>query len=387
MKEDKLISETISLLRFPLTMFVVFIHYNMGVRGFSLHGETYGLDAPEWFRWVTALFSDVLPRTAVPLFYIISGYLFFRGGLFDTDVYRHKLRTRASTLLVPYLLWNVVAVLVQLSHRLPFLSTVFPSAHLMEVQLTPLRLFRTFFDNYWNKGILVTPENDGMVSELPYPADVPLWYVRDLMVLVLLAPAIWWIVKRAGRWLVVVLGTIWYLRPLLFPMWEEGWGTMLLEAAFFFSCGAFYGIRGLNPLNESCRLWIVALIYLALAIADALTKGWEYNIFLHKAGIVLGIVAIFYIATRLVECGKFGAMASLAGSSFFVFALHTLVMDDIGKALFSALHLIPSVGTLLLLYFIVPSITILFCLVMYLALKRIAPPLCRLLTGGRCKPE
>jgi fucose 4-O-acetylase-like acetyltransferase len=383
MKEDKLISETISLLRFPLTVFVVFIHYNMGVRGFSLHGVTYGLDAPEWFRCLTAFFSDVLPRTAVPLFYIISGYLFFRGGSFDAGVYRRKLRTRASTLLVPYLLWNVIAVLVQFSHCLPFLSSVFPNACLMEVQLTPLRLFRTFFDNYWNKGILVTPENDGMVSEFPYPADVPLWYVRDLMLMMLLAPVIWWLVKRAGRWLVVALGILWYLRPVLLPMWGDGWGTMLLDAAFFFSWGAYFGIRGLSPLNESCRLWTVALIYLPIAIADALTKGWEYNIFLHKAGIVLGIVAIFYIATRLVECGKFGAMASLAGSSFFVFALHTLVMDDIGKVLFTALHLTPSDGILLLLYFIVPSITILFCLTLYLALKRSVPSICRLLSGGR----
>lgn len=383
MKEDKLISETISLLRFPLTVFVVFIHYNMGVRGFSLHGVTYGLDAPEWFRWVTAFFSDVLPRTAVPLFYIISGYLFFRGGSFDTDVYLRKLSTRASTLLVPYLLWNVIAVLVQLSHRLPFLSTVFPSAHLMEVQLTPLRLFRTFFDNYWNRGILVTPENDGMVSELPYPADGPLWYVRDLMVMVLLAPVVWWLVRRAGRWLVIVLGAVWYLRPLLFPMWGDGWGTMLLDAAFFFSWGAYYGIRGLSPLNGIPKLWPVALIYLPLAIADALTKGWEYNIFIHKAGIVLGIVAIVRIATYLVETGKARASAMLAGSSFLVFALHTLVMDDIGKVLFTVLHLTPDVGTLLLLYFIVPSITILFCLAVYVALRRLAPPLCRLLTGGR----
>ena len=103
----------------------------------------------------------------------------------------------------------------------------------------------------------------------------------------------------------------------------------------------------------------------------------------HKAGILLGIVAIFYIATRLVECGKFGAMASLAGSSFLVFALHTLVMDDIGKVLFTALNLPINMGTLLLLYFIVPSFTILFCLGMYLILKRIAPSLCNLLTGGR----
>ena len=383
MKEDKLISETIRLLRFPLTMFVVFIHYNIGVRGFSLHGVTYGLDAPEWFRCLTAFFSDVLPRTAVPLFYIISGYLFFRGGSFDTDVYRRKLRTRASTLLVPYLLWNVIAVFVQLSHRLPFLSTVFPSAHLMEVQLTPLRLFRTFFDNYWNKGILVTPENDGMVSELPYPADGPLWYVRDLMIMVLLAPVIWWFVNRVGHWLVIVLGAIWYLRPLLFPMWGDGWGTMLLDAVFFFSWGAYFGIRWLSPLNESRKLWPVALIYLPLAIADAMTKGWEYNIFIHKTGIVLGIVSIVRIATYLVEMGKARASALLAGSSFLVFALHTLVMDDIGKVLFTVLHLPINMGTLLLLYFIVPSLTILFCLVVYAVLRRLAPPLCRLLTGGR----
>ena len=166
-------------------------------------------------------------------------------------------------------------------------------------------------------------------------------------------------------------------------MWGEGWGTMLLDASFFFSWGAFYGIRGLNPLNGIHNLWPVALIYLPLAIADVLTKGWEYNIFIHKAGIVLGIVAIFYIATYLVETGKARASALLAGSSFLVFALHTLVMDDIGKVLFTALHLPINMGTLLLLYFIVPSITILFCLVVYLVLKRIAPPLCRLLTGGR----
>ena len=173
MKEDKLISETISLLRFPLTVFVVFIHYNIGVRGFSLHGVTYGLDAPEWFRWVTALFSDVLPRTAVPLFYIISGYLFFRGGSFDTDLYRRKLRTRASTLLVPYLLWNVIAVLVQLSHRLPFLSSVFPGAHLMEVQLTPLRLFRTL-QHYFPASVLLRYcSHYSPVSALPVEPHLP----------------------------------------------------------------------------------------------------------------------------------------------------------------------------------------------------------------------
>jgi hypothetical protein len=281
------------------------------------------------------------------------------------------------------LLWNVIAVLVQLSHRLPFFLSVFPSAHLMEVQLTPLRLFRTFFDNYWNKGILVTPENDGMVSELPYPADVPLWYVRDLMVMVLLAPVIWWSVRRAGRWLVVVLGAVWYLRPLLSPTWGEGWGTMLLDAAFFFSWGSYHAICGGSPVKETCKPWPVVLIYLPIAFADALTKGWEYSILIHRAGILVGIVAVVCIAARLSERGRCGAAASLSGGSFLVFALHTLVMDDIGKALFTALHLPMGTITLLLLYVCVPTLTTLFCLGVYLTLRHLFPSLCRLLTGGR----
>ncbi|MBR5069643.1 MAG: acyltransferase family protein [Bacteroidales bacterium] len=383
MKEDKMISETIALLRFPLTVFVVFIHYNVGVRGFSLHGVTYGLDAPDWFRWITAFFSDVLPRTAVPLFYIISGYLLFRGGKFDDGTYLRKLRSRVGTLLVPYLLWNVIAVLFMLSHRLPFLSSVFPSAHLMEVHLTPLRILHTFVDNYWNRGILVSPEWEGMVSAEPYPADGPLWYVRDLMLMLLLSPLIQWLIQRAGRRIVVALGALWCFRPVLFPMWDEGWGTMLLAAAFFFTWGSACGISG-TGIVEGMRRWRAAvLLYPPVAIADALTKGWKWNACIHHAGIVLGVIAIVCVSSHLVASGRGRALSALAGGSFFVFALHTLVMDDLGKLLFTALHLSVTPFTLLLLYLAVPTLTILFSLATYIALRHLAPPLCHLLTGGR----
>ena len=166
-------------------------------------------------------------------------------------------------------------------------------------------------------------------------------------------------------------------------MWGDGWGTMLLDAAFFFSWGAYYGIRGLSPLNGIRKLWPVALNYLPLAIADALTKGWGCNVFIHKAGIVVGIVAIVSVATHLVEMGRARPSATLVGGSFLVFALHTLVMDDIGKALFTALHLPMGTITLLLLYVCVPTLTTLFCLGVYLTLRHLFPSLCRLLTGGR----
>ena len=383
MKKDSFTSEAIALLRFPLTVFVVFIHYNIAVRGFSLHGVTYGLDAPGWLRFFANLFSDVLPRTAVPLFYIISGYLLFRDGTFDGGTYCRKLRSRVGTLLVPYLLWNVIAVLVTLSHSLPFFSSVFPSAHLMEVHLTPLRLLRTFVDNYWNRGILVSPEWEGIASVEPYPADVPLWYVRDLMLMIFLSPLIQWLIQRAGWRIVVALGVLWCLRSVLFPMWNEGWGTMLLTAAFFFTWGAACGIWGTDIVERMWRWRAALLLYPPVAIADALTKGWDWNTCIHHSGILLGIIAILCVSSHLVVLGRERALSMLAGGSFFVLAFHSLVMDDLGKLLFTTLHLSVTPFTLLLLYLAVPTLTILFSLATYIALRHLAPPLCHLLTGGR----
>jgi hypothetical protein len=86
----------------------------------------------------------------------------------------------------------------------------------------------------------------------------------------------------------------------------------------------------------------------------------------------------------LLENNKIKVNATLAGSSFFIFALHYLIIGDIGKFAFTMLH-IPENNPLamLALYFLVPIIVTAICLGLYVALKRIAPKLCAVLTGGR----
>ena len=93
MKTDKLLSETISYLRFPLIVGVVFIHFNLLEKGFSANGIIYDLKGDDIFwgiRYVVRLFSDVLPSVSVPLFFMISGYLFFNVDLFDRETYLKK---------------------------------------------------------------------------------------------------------------------------------------------------------------------------------------------------------------------------------------------------------------------------------------------------------
>ena len=70
-----LISDTINLLRFPLIVGVVFIHFSLS-KGLNIHGTFYGLNNPSWFFFIVNFISEVLSRTCVPTFFFISGFLF-----------------------------------------------------------------------------------------------------------------------------------------------------------------------------------------------------------------------------------------------------------------------------------------------------------------------
>ena len=93
---EKLQSDTITWLRFPLIVGVVFIHDNITL------GQNSGVINPFWFDCVIRLFSDVLPRVCVPLFFIISGFLFFYGVKNLRLSYVNKVKRRFRTLFIPY---------------------------------------------------------------------------------------------------------------------------------------------------------------------------------------------------------------------------------------------------------------------------------------------
>lgn len=104
-------SQTISALRFPLAVMVVFIHSFM-LDDVAFTPDWHALSGMDFAIGLQVLLSKVVSHVAVPTFYVISGYLFFlHVERFTPDVYVGKLRKRARSILVPYLLWNVAAIL------------------------------------------------------------------------------------------------------------------------------------------------------------------------------------------------------------------------------------------------------------------------------------
>ncbi len=375
--ENSVLSKTISYLRFPLMVGVVLIHFNIA-DGFVMQGITYGSENPIWYHTIIVLFSQVLASIGVPLFFFFSGFLFFYHTDWNLAAYKRKLKTRARTLLVPYFLWNVIAIAWSAVRLLPCLAKIFPIAGKRSVDLSLSAIAYTFWDR--SQGIFVSPieEMAEDINKHIYPMDVPLWYVRDLMIVIVCAPLLYVLLKKAGCLLPVILGLVWYF---IYP-YNLGYPHQLLTAFFFFSWGAYYSVQQLDFTVIFRKFPFLPVLYIVVVVADTISKEQSYNSYIHDVGILLGIVSAIIITATLLERGKVRVNYFLASSSFFLFALHTLILSDLGKIIFAPVRS-GSPYFLIVFYFLVPALTILICLGLYKVLKTYFPAFTLLLTGGR----
>lgn len=381
MSNEELISKTISYLRFPLCVGVVFIHFNLS-DGIAIHGVRYGIYNPNWYFFIIQLISVVLAALCVPLFYFFSGYLFFYGKEFCRSVYVQKIKTRVISLFVPYILWNVVTIIWYMKCFLPVVSSFFSP---MEVHISIERVFNTFFCNSNFNGILVDPHSVGAITGV-YPIDVPLWYIRDLMVMVVFSPVIYWAVRLCKIWCVLILSIAWVGSSfyLFGGSMISLYAYRLLIALLFFSWGAYYSVNKVDFLKSFRRIPFIPIVYLVVIILDIYSNGTVLHDSIHKLGTLIGVVSLVVVVSYLLEKDHIKVVKTLENGSFFVFALHYIFIGDLGKLVFSVLD-IPDTNpyAMIAFYFVIPIISTLLCLSLYLILRSYSPKICRLFTGGR----
>lgn len=361
---ESLLSKTISYLRFPLIVGVVFIHSNMLV--VNIQGTVVRYDRWPIVAFVMKLFSSVLADISVPLFFFISGFLFFYYSEFSKDSYLKKVKKRVSTLLVPYLIWNFVAFIILLIQVHPKMVRFFPLLKDYRVDIV------SFLSSFWVTNLPI------QMSGPANPINTPLWFVRDLMVLVLLSPIIWWIIRKVGLLFVALLGVVWF-----FTLGEYvGFPGLCHQSLFFFPLGAYFGIKHLNFVEMSNKVIWISYVYFVVAIVDTLSMDMQYSYLIHHISILLGMVAVVCMSSSLMQKGKIRVNTFLSGASFFVFAFHNLFLGKMTKVVVMGIE--PESPLLvLMIYFLMPLITILICLGVYKLVNRLIPVMGGILTGGR----
>jgi surface polysaccharide O-acyltransferase-like enzyme len=354
-------SDVIAFLRFPLIVGVVFIHNyapTVTIPGMEF-GSTENLPV---FYVCSELFTQVLGRVAVPLFFFISGFLFFLNiDGFTKQDYLKKLRSRRRTLLIPYLFWNITVLLVYcIAQSIPALDAWFNH----KVSYTPQYLL----ESLWGGGNSM-------------PIAYQFWFIRDLMVAVVLTPVIYFYIRKTGIYGVALLGALWFSDCLFHFIGSYGLNIVVV---FFFSAGAWFGIHKRNLIEEMGKVkrWAYTL-YPLLVFADLLTKQYAVNPFIHNVGIVAGIVFWINIVAHLLKTGTVGVNRVLVSAAFFVFAVHEPFMGTpIRKIIYAAFNP-QSDGLITALYFLIVIVTVLIALGLYYVLRRFLPKFTALITGGR----
>jgi fucose 4-O-acetylase-like acetyltransferase len=356
-------SDVISFLRFPLIIGVVFIHNTSTT--VAMPNTQFGVSENlPIFNACSALFSGILGRVAVPLFFFISGFLFFRNidGLTKHD-YLKKMRSRGKTLLVPYLFWNIAVLLVYyIARHIPALTEWFSEQREYNWQyiLTAMWGIRT--------------EDGTMTSPIAYQ----FWFIRDLMVTVILTPVIYFYIKKTKIYGVLLLSVLWF-----FGWWFRVAGFSIV-AIFFFTVGAWFGINKRNIVDDMgiVRRWSFVL-YPLLAIVDFSTQDYDIHPFIHNAGIIVGIMFWINLVAYLLRTEKMSVNRFLSASSFFLFAIHDpLLLSKIRKILYVIFN--PQSDLVVTsLYFILVFVVVFIALGAYYLLKRYIPKFTAIITGGR----
>ncbi len=354
MNNKEIISSSINKLKFPLILGVVFIH-NQLKNGISISGQSVPIPDTFWYEAVINLFSYVLPCIAVPIFFIISGYLFFSEGTFSKSLYLNKIRKRIWSLLIPYILWNTFGLLLFIVVRLPALHNLFPNTSLEDIT------WPTILSGYWAR------EGDG------FPFDFPLWYIRELMLMAAASPLFYVAVKKLKGLFFVPM-----LVCMFFSLCPAGF-EFTLSACFFFSLGAW--VRLFPHMIEYVKRWnFIKYLYFLFIIIDlyTVTSDMPVNKVVHRLVIFGGVLAVFGYLLNHVHDKK----ACFLEESFFIYASHGLFISYLQKVILKIVNPISEVE-FLAVYFFVPILTIGISIGIYRCMKRMTPKVLSILTGGR----
>ena len=255
---------------------------------------------------VAIFVTKQLPAFVVPLFFAISGYLFFLNSRqWSFRTYLEKLHRRCFTLFYPYLVWNLLA---------------FGLYGLRDcIGGKPLE-FSFSLDIFWGcRETIGEAENLLGWSMHAYtkPVLLAFWFVRDLICMALLSPLVYGLVKYL-RWGALLLTGVVYYGGL----WTNPLGITFI-GPWFFTLGAWLAIQGKDVLQIVRKLRIPALFFVVVSpmcfvCIPSMTELMQPFYVLSSMVVAVGCAHLY--------SNRHTPSRFLGDSSFFLYAAHTIFL-------------------------------------------------------------
>ena len=347
----------IMAMRFPLIVLVVLVHSPTTISQLSL-----SLDGWNIYNYVTELVSYNFCKLAVCWFFVFAGYFFFLNLPEDGMTWKwlkDKWSRRVFTLVIPYIIWNLIAVF------LPFIKVyIFNQIGIPQSDLNgELTLYNQGFLEWFITGT----------------ANFPLWFMRNLIIMNLLTPLLYVIFKNLSRNMGMVVMTVLFLLP--FDPEALRW-----QAFFFFSLGSFFAIHQYNFLSVCRKVrWPSAIAMLIILPICAFWNQSPLHDWLLRLLFPFSMITFMNIIDQIIDNEKaLTWLNNMSATVFFIYASHTIYIMPWTKGLLLRLFG-DSLAGAWASWLLFPVIVIPVCLGLFYLLRAIMPRTLAFICGGRSK--
>lgn len=326
-------NKTIDAMKALSTIMVVYIHSHNIVNYAGMENK----------NTVIQLVS-VLTGAGVPAFFLISAYLMKKSA----KSYEENIKKKVKTLLLPYLLWILIYLMLEVVG-----NKVLPTAFSDVTKWSGVD---------WIKNLVGIPFVEP-------PIYSPLWFVRDLFVLNLIAPVFELIINRIPYYItLIIIGGGWYL-PL------HGY---FRQAICFFMLGLFMGaieVKNVKILiSKKMSTFLTIIFILGIVVLPD-------NYYLTRTKTLMAIALLYFTCRFICKNREYKWLQFVASYSFWIYATHGKLLSIIQTMSIRAVT--QSDGIILAEFLIFPVVVILICITLGVAVQKICPHMYSVLTGGR----
>lgn len=349
MKISPYLSDKIKIISLIAITMVIYIHT------YYTEGENY----PYFMSLQRFLGGIGISGIANPLFYLISGYLFFIN-INSVHQCFPKIKKRFHTLFIPYILANTLAFILYstldgISRLSPTLYNII-NFHILDwLQLDLITLLKNI---YWE------------------PVAFQLWFIRDMILFVLLTPIIYYILKFSSqrKWSSIIL-----LFVLLLCYFATNLHVIWMAIGGIISMSNIINIAEYHPTKKKdIVMYVSATVFLFFVVCNS------FNIYTFEYGYaIFGVMAFWLLYDKIAKGRLFCTNHNLAiacSLSFFIYLIHEpilLIFKKIPLLIFNN-------EIALTIYFLtVPIVFVTITIFIGNLLRKYIPKLFSIYVGGR----
>ena len=331
-----------TVVSFVLSLFVFYIHF----RVFSVFRNADG--------FLGCVFDQLIifTKVAVPLFFIISGALFYRD--YNLRLTIKKWKNRFVSLCIPYLVWNTVWFIIALLGNYTPLGTLLGG---VKATLSLENILRGVF---------------------LYGYFEPFWFIFQLIIMTAACPLIYLLLRN--KW----IGLAWIIAVFIALCFGFRFNTWLFpnsNMVLIYLIGAWIGIHHFSFFTERrSKLHALAgfFVYILCCVFHGVMNPVPEWCITFQTPLLVTIISCgaFWIAFDYFDvklCPQY------MSHSFLIYALHSFIGAAISKT--TNMILPPTQGYLLLTAIITFPLTIIFICIIGRLLDSYFPLLKRILTG------